>query len=115
MWIHLYEEVQPVLSGRQEALKFGVLESSELARSADPIARGRASTLLRNSWSEGPAGFLGSTGGRASLPWEHTKSLLVETPCKASEADSDCNVLHQMTTVLKNTFSLLFQVVVLKF
>ena len=86
------------------------------AQHVGPIARGKAGTLLRNSRSEGPAGFrLRCAGGRVGLSWEHTKSLLLETPSKASEADNDCNILHQVIVALKKTFSLLFQVVVLKF
>ena len=76
------------------------------ARRVGPITRGKAGTLLRNSWSEGAVFRLGSAGGRVGLGWEHTKSLWLETPCKASEADNDCNVPHQMIIVLKMTFSL---------
>ena len=119
MWIQLYEDVQPVLSESQESLKFGVLESSGLdysmARRSSSQREGRYSveglSVLRAQW-----GFcFGSAGGRVGLGWEHTKSLLLETPCKTSEADNDCSALHRMITVLKKTFYLLFQVVVLKF
>ena len=47
MWIQLHEDVQPVLSGSQEALKFGVLESSGLdygtARRSNSQREGRYS------------------------------------------------------------------------
>ena len=119
MWIQLHEDVQPVLSGSQKALKLGLFESSGLdhgtARRSSSQREGRYSVeglLVRRP----SGGFrLGSAGGRVGLGWEHTKSLLLETPCKASEADNDCNVLHQMITVLKNTISLFIQVVVVRF
>ena len=119
MWIQLYEDVQPVFSGSQEVLKFGFLKCSGFNCGLAVLVRwpeGRPVLCWGTLGPKAQQGFcLGSTVGRVGLGWEHTKSLLLETPCKASEADNDFRVLHQMIIVLKKTFSVLFQVVVCKF
>ena len=71
MWIQLYEDVQPVLSGGQEILKLGFLESSGLdygtARWFNSQREGRYS-VEGLSVLKAQRGFrLGSAGGRVSL------------------------------------------------
>ena len=87
-----------------------------MAQRVSPIARGRTGTLFRNSQQRSPAGVsaLGALGAE-SVSVGSTQSLFLVGDHLSSEADNYCNVLHQMRKVLEKTFSLLFQVVVLKF
>ena len=91
MWIQLHEDVQPVLSGSQEALKFGVLESSGLdygtARRSSSQREGRYSVeelLVRRPSGVSALGALGaesvSAGSTQSLfCWRLLARLLKQT------------------------------------
>ena len=80
MWIQLYEDIQPVLSGSQEVLKFGFLESSGL----DDGTACRSNSQREGWYSvealsvQGPAGLsaLGALGAE-SVSVGSTQSLFL--------------------------------------
>ena len=107
VWIQLHEDVQPVLSGSQEALKFGVLESSGLdygtARRSSSQREGQYSVeelLVRRPSRVSTLGVLGAESVSAG----NTQSLFRWRLLARLDDHS-----------LEKDFSWLFQVVVLKF